>query len=92
MNATHAAPHPLESVRVLLTGIIDYAGLFPPSQLSMQEAVINHATYRSSTFNWMLGRFVVQAARLEEFIEAAGDLLPRDGKSRWQLAVTAGEE
>jgi hypothetical protein len=40
----------------------------------------------------MLGRFVVQSARLEEFAEAAGDLLPRDGKNRWQLAVTAGED
>lgn len=92
MNATHAASHTLPSVRVLLAGIIDYAGLFPPSQLSMEEAVINYATYRATTFNWMLGRFVVQAARLEEFIESAGDLLPRDGKNRWQLAVTAGED
>lgn len=80
------------SVRVLLSGIIDYAGLFPPSQLSMQEAVLNYATYRGSTFNWMLGRFVVQAARLDEFLEAATDLLPRDGTNRWQLAVTSGED
>lgn len=92
MNATQAAPHTLGSVRALLTGIIDYAGLFPPSQLSMQEAVINYATYRASTSSWMLGRFVVQSARLEEFVEAAGDLLPRDGENRWQLAVTAGED
>ena len=42
MNASHAAPHTLESVRVLLAGIIDYAGLFPPSQLSMQEAMIEN--------------------------------------------------
>ena len=34
----------------------------------------------------------MQSARLEEFVEAAGDLLPRDGKNRWQLAVTAGED
>jgi hypothetical protein len=54
--------------------------------------VINYATYRASTYNWMLGRFVVQSARLEEFVEAAGDLLPRDGNNRWQLAVTAGED
>jgi len=92
MNASIAAPHTLGSVRVLLAGIIDYAGLFPPSQLSMQEAVINYATYRASTFSWMLGRFVVQAARLEEFLESANDLLTRDGKNRWQLAVTAGED
>jgi hypothetical protein len=92
MNATQSAALPMESVRVLLSGIIDYAGLFPPSQLSMQEAVLNYATYRGSTFNWMLGRFVLPVARLDEFMEAAGDLLPRDGKNPWRLAVTAGED
>jgi hypothetical protein len=92
MNATQSAALPMESVRVLLSGIIDYAGLFPPSQLSMQEAVLNYATYRGSTFNWMLGRFVLPTARLYEFMEAASDLLPRDGKNPWRLAVTAGED
>src|SRR5687768_17439568 len=92
MNASQAATRPMESVRVLLSGIIDYAGLFPPSQVSMPEAVINYATYRSSNYGWMLGRFVLPTARLDEFLEAADDLLPRDGKSRWQLAVTAGED
>jgi hypothetical protein len=92
MNASNADSRTLESVRVLLTGIIDYAGLFPPSQLSMEEAVINYATYRSSSFNWMLGRFVVQSARLDEFLEAANDLLPRGGSNPWRLAVTAGED
>jgi hypothetical protein len=92
MNATTAEARPMESVRVLLSGIIDYAGLFPPSQLSMPEAVINYATYRSSNYGWMLGRFVTPTARLGEFIESARDFLPRDGENRWQLAVTAGED
>ena len=82
----------MESVRVLLSEIIDYAGLFPPSQVSMPEAVINYATYRSSNYGWMLGRFVLPTARLDEFLEAASDLLPRDAQSRWQLAATAGED
>jgi len=82
----------MESVRVLLSGIIDYAGLFPPSQVSMPEAVINYATYRSSNYGWMLGRFVTPVARLEEFIESARDLLPRDGSEPWRLSVIAGED
>ena len=81
-----------ESVRTLLTEIIDYAGLFPPSQISMPEAVINYATYKNSNYNWMLGRFVVPAARLGEFIESASDFISRDGKSAWRLAVLAGED
>ena len=92
MNATKAETRPMQSVRVLLSGIIDYAGLFPPSQVSMPEAVINYATYRGSNYGWMLGRFVTPAARLEEFIESARDLLPRGGNDPWRLSVIAGED
>lgn len=92
MNASAAEARPMESVRVLLYGIIDYAGLFPPSQVSMPEAVINYATYRNSNYGWMLGRFVVPVARLDEFIDSARDFVSRDGKSTWHLCVTAGED
>ncbi len=81
----------LSSVRALLADAIDYAGLFPPSALSMPEAVINYATYRNSNYNWMLGRFVVTAARLDEFIDNAGDFVSRDSASAWRLAVVIGE-
>jgi hypothetical protein len=33
----------IKSVRTLLTEIVDYAGLFPPSKLPMAEAVANYA-------------------------------------------------
>lgn len=81
-----------ESVGILLAGAIDYAGLFPPSQLAMSEAVLNYATYRNSNYAWMLGRFVVTAARLDEFYESAGDFISRDERDRWHLAVVAGED
>ena len=61
----------LNSVKSLLGGSIDYAGLFPPAALSMPEAVINYATYRTSNYNWLLGRFVVTSSRLAEFFEKA---------------------
>lgn len=81
-----------ESVRALLAGAIDYAGLFPPSQLSLSEAVLNYATYRNSNYAWMLGRFVVTAARLDEFYESAADFITRDERERWHVAVVAGED
>jgi len=81
-----------QSVRALLAGAIDYAGLFPPSQLAMSEAVLNYATYRNSNYAWMLGRFVVTAARLDEFYESAGDFIQRDPLDRWHIAVVAGED
>ena len=81
-----------ESVRILLAGAIDYAGLFPPSAVSMPEAVINYATYRNSNYNWMLGRFVVGVGRLQEFYECASDFISRDATSVWRIAVVAGDD
>ena len=74
MNAQAVAPPPKQSVRTLLSDIVDYAGLFPPSMVSMQEAAANFAAYHSGPHGWMLGRFVLPAARLAEFREAAEGL------------------
>ena len=83
---------PKESIRILLSEIIDYAGLFPPSEVSMAEAVLNYATYKNSNYDWMLGRFIVPAARLDEFWETARDFVSRDTKSGWRLSILAGED
>jgi hypothetical protein len=55
-----------ESLRALLTGVIDYAGLFPPAQLPLEEALRNYTAYRESPDAWMLSRFVCPAAKLAE--------------------------
>ena len=80
----------MESVRILLSGAIDYAGLFPPAGLGMEQAVRNYAAYRSGPQAWALGRFVVPVARLEEFERAAGDLLPGGQADPCRLTVLAG--
>jgi hypothetical protein len=54
------------SLKALLAGIIDYAGLFPPARLPLDEAVRNYLRYRAEPESWMLGRFVCPTARLEE--------------------------
>lgn len=54
----------------LLDGAIDYAGLFPPAKLPMDEAVDNYLRYRSGKEAWILDRFVCSSARLEELREA----------------------
>ncbi len=86
-----ADQNPKESLRALLAEIIDYAGLFPPAQLSMPEAVINYATYKNSNYKWMLGRFVCPVARLEEFNESARDFFSRDAQA-WRLSVLASDD
>jgi hypothetical protein len=54
------------SLRTLLADLIDYAGLFPPAALTMQDAVRNYARYRDGEHAWMLGRFVVPRERAKE--------------------------
>jgi len=54
------------SLQTLLAHLIDYAGLFPPAALSMEQALANYARYREGEHAWMLGRFIVPAARAAE--------------------------
>ena len=42
----------LPSEHALLTGILDYAGLFPPAQLPMPEAVRRYQRHRASGEGW----------------------------------------
>jgi hypothetical protein len=73
----------------LLENLVDYAGLFPPAKLPMQVAVENYAAYAAGEFNWMLGRFIVPAARLAEFESAIVNLRTIE---RWPLSVLLGAD
>jgi hypothetical protein len=60
------------SVRAFLDQIIDYAGLFPPAKLPLDEALRNYLHLKkTSPHRWMLGRFVCPAARLQELLPLA---------------------
>ncbi len=76
----------------LLSRLVDYAGLFPPAGLPMPEAVANFATYHRLPEAWMLGRFVVPAARLEEFAEVHAALPPALRAGRWELSTLLGKD
>jgi hypothetical protein len=72
------------ALRALLESLIDYAGLFPPAGLDMRTAVENYLRYKDGPYAWMLGRFVVPVARLQEFESAwasAGE------PSGWKLSA-----
>lgn len=90
--ATRAGPHPAPSLRVLLYGVVDYAGLFPPASLDMAKAISEYAIYRHGGEAWALGRFVLPAARLEEFDAAAGAFLPREAAQSWALSALLGSD
>src|SRR5688500_4073397 len=62
------------SLRALLTGVIDYAGIFPPAELPLDESIRNYARYRTEPEAWMLGRLICPAARLNELEAYVGEL------------------
>lgn len=83
----------MNSLRALLEDLVDYAGLFPPAALGMARAVEAYAAHRRGPEAWMLGRFVVPAARLDELARAAAPHLPEArGEAAWTLSALLGEE
>jgi hypothetical protein len=76
------------ATRALLGGLVDYAGLFPPAGLGMAAAVAEYARYREEETAWMLGRFVVPAARLDE-LEAAAPW-GKETAAPWPLSALVG--
>jgi len=74
---------------VLLRELIDYAGLFPPASLPMPQSVANYETYLRSESNWILGRFIVPVARLDEFEYAFATLPTRAPEKGLQMRLSA---
>ncbi|MEP7347238.1 MAG: hypothetical protein ABI877_18350, partial [Gemmatimonadaceae bacterium] len=73
----------------LLEGAIDYAGLFPPAALGMEDAARNYLEYALGSDAWALGRFVVPMTRLDELHRVAVELAAAD-RVAWRLSVLAG--
>jgi hypothetical protein len=81
------------SARALLASLVDYAGLFPPAALAMDEAVAEYARGRRSPESFLLGRFVVPAARLSELARAADAHLPEPGAGEpWRISALLGAD
>ena len=89
MSPTLATSAP---IRTLLSGAIDYAGLFPPATLQMSDAVRNYASYAASDDRWALGRFVIPAQRLDELVDAWSELPEFSADIVWRLAVVLGAD
>jgi hypothetical protein len=81
----------MSSLSTLLHRIVDYAGLFPPAGLDMGPAVAEYAEHRAGPHEWALGRFVLPAARLTHFGQAADPVLPPGGEP-WRLSALIGDD
>ncbi|HEY1975619.1 MAG TPA: hypothetical protein VGG89_03665 [Candidatus Baltobacteraceae bacterium] len=58
------------SAHAAFKSLVDYAGLFPPAALGMNEALAEYAAAREGAHAWMLGRFIVPISRIEEMGDA----------------------
>lgn len=81
----------MNALRPLLSGIVDYAGLFPPAALDMAAAVRNYASYQRDRDAWMLGRFVVPVARLGELTTQLDAIEPQP-VAEWPLSALLGDD
>jgi hypothetical protein len=79
----------VNALRPLLSGIVDYAGLFPPAGLDMAAAVANYASYLGGPDAWMLGRFVVPVSRLQEFAARRAEA---SSNASWRISALLGAD
>jgi len=71
----------------LLQGGIDYAGLFPPANLTLDQAVEVFTADRASEYQDWLRHFVLPAKRMHEF-DSLRNALPND--TQWTLSLLMG--
>jgi hypothetical protein len=81
----------MASLRAFFSGLIDYAGLFPPAKLDMSAAVRAYAEQCAGPDRDLLGRFVVPSHRLADFSEAAAPFLSGD-RDPWKVSVIVGDD
>jgi hypothetical protein len=79
----------MNALSSLLSNVIDYAGLFPPASLRMEESVRNYSAYLTHERSWMLGRLIIPISRLAEFDRCLHSLVPPPDAGRWRIAVLA---
>ncbi|MEN9528679.1 MAG: hypothetical protein RI932_552 [Pseudomonadota bacterium] len=61
----------MDALRALMSRALDYAGLFPPAKLPLDEAIKEFAELRQDPHEWLLVRFVLPAARAGDFAQEA---------------------
>ena len=77
----------MTAAEALLSGCIDYAGLFPPASHDLATTLVEYERYREGADAWALGRLVLPAGSLAGFRAH----LPT-GASDWPVSLLLGPE
>jgi hypothetical protein len=81
-----------DSLRALLEGILDYAGLFPPAKLTLDSALSRFQEGRSGADAWMLSRFVIPSGRLAELAPYTATLFPEGARFPFSVLGRGGAD
>ena len=73
----------MSALQKLFNEIIDYAGLFPPAKLPLDQVVANYAQYLECDDAWMLARLIIPVGRLNELQQQQPFL---DSKRLWKIS------
>ncbi len=79
----------MDAVRVAFAHVIDYAGLYPPAGLPLDEVIERYARYHAGPMSWMLGRLILPADRLSEATSLAA-AVGASAASPWPVSVLVG--
>ncbi len=81
------------ALKALLTGFIDYAGIYPPAALPLETAVANYGRYRDGDYCWMLRWLVVgegDLARVPSSLDGCLSILAEKDDSRAAAVESKG--
>lgn len=79
----------MPAARAAFAGLIDYAGLFPPASLPLDDVVRNYGEYRNGTHAWILGRLIVPCEKLPD-LESLARSAGATPEARWPVSVLIG--
>ena len=80
----------MDAVTAAFSRFFDYAGLFPPAGLPLEDVMGRYGEYRRGPHAWMLGRVIVPAERLEE-AQAAARAAGASAEDPWPTSVLVGD-
>jgi len=78
----------VDAVKTLMSRSLDYAGIFPPAQLPLNNAIDEFAACRQHLHSWFLARFVLPTSKVGEFAQLARSQLAESQATHqpWNLA------
>lgn len=62
------------SFTAFMSGLIDYAGLFPPAKLPLKQAFKNYLRYQNEADAWILAKFICPVKMLKDLLIYKKDL------------------